>query len=88
MPIAGAPRTASTRIASATSSADPQRSSTTSPRQPALVEHDDRVVVESDDLLGRELHTASLRSVVLGERPRRGRGALVLRARCERDRGD
>ena len=58
MPIAGAPRTASTRIASATSAAVSQRSSTSSSGQPPLVEHDDGVVLEPDDPLRIELAAA------------------------------
>ena len=52
MPIAGAPRTASVRIASATSAAERADELDLLVGQPPLVEEDDAVVLEPEDPLG------------------------------------
>ena len=53
--MAGAPRTASVRIASATSAADSQRELELLVRKPALVEQDDRAGLQPNDALRLEV---------------------------------
>ena len=52
MPIAGAPRTASVRIASATAAADCTAELDLLIRKPALVEQDDRAGFQTEDPVG------------------------------------
>ncbi len=63
MPMAGAPRTASVRMASATSAAEPHSRYDDLVGKEALVQYDDRLGVEADDLVRLQIRHRGTRSI-------------------------